>query len=120
MLTSSFVSSCKRAPLMAAQEVVTTAELAKQILACSEEQFTGQLDLTIKEPKGQRWSLYFCQGRLIWGASDLHPIRRLLRQLSVHCPQLAIDRNTLANLCMESRIHNRAPTDDHKEAQPQG
>ena len=104
---------------MAAQEVVTTAELAKQILACSEEHFTGQLDLTIKEPKGQRWSLYFCQGRLIWGASELHPIRRLLRQLSVHCPQLAIDRNTLANLCVESRLPKRAPTVDQRGVQPQ-
>ena len=104
---------------MAAQEVVTTAELAKQILACSEEQFTGQLDLTIKESQGQRWSLYFRQGCLIWGASDLHPIRRLLRQLSAHCPQLAIDRNTLANLCVESRLPKRAPTVGQRGVQPQ-
>lgn len=104
---------------MAAQEIVTTAELAKQILACSEEQFTGQLDLTIKEPKGQGWSLYFCQGRLIWGAGELHPIRRLLRQLSVHCPQLAIDRHALASLCAESMLPKRASTVGQRGVQPQ-
>lgn len=83
---------------MATQEVITTTELAKRLLSCSEEEFTGQLDLNIKEPKSQRWSLYFYQGGLIWGASEVHPMRRLLRQLSQHCPQLTLDRSALATL----------------------
>lgn len=83
---------------MQTQEVVTTAELTKRILACGEEEFTGQLNLAIKEPKGQYWSLYFRQGGLMWGASEAHRIRRLFRQLSVHCPQLLIDSNALASL----------------------
>src|ERR687886_2792490 len=83
---------------MTTQEVVTTADLAKRILACGAEEFTGQLNLEIKEPKGQRWTLYFRQGGLIWGGSEVHRIRRLLRQLSMHCPQLLIDRNALADL----------------------
>jgi hypothetical protein len=83
---------------MATQEVVTTAELARQIQACSEEKFTGQLDLEIKDPKGQRWSLYFHLGGLIWATSEVHPMRRLHRQLSQHCLQLVIDSEALASL----------------------
>jgi chemotaxis family two-component system response regulator PixG len=85
---------------MMTQEVVTTAELAKQILACSQEEFTGQLDLEIKEPKAQRWSLFFRQGGLIWGASEAHRIRRLRRQLSQYCPQLLVNSTALASLGM--------------------
>jgi CheY-like chemotaxis protein len=82
---------------MATQEVVTTAELARQIQACSERKFTGQLDLEIKDTKVQRWSLYFRMGTLIWGTSEVHPLRRLHRQLSQHCVQLVIDAKALAS-----------------------
>ena len=104
---------------MATQEVVTTAELAKQILACSEQGFTGQLELAIKEPKVQRWSLYFCQGRLIWGADEIHPIRRLLRQLSMYCPQLVIDSHAFASLCKQRQLATRVSTISQKAVQPQ-
>lgn len=104
---------------MATQEVVTTAELAKQILACSEQGFTGQLDLAIKEPKSQRWSLYFRQGCLIWGADEIHPIRRLMRQLSMYCPQLAIDSNALASLCTQRRLPARVSTISQEAVEPQ-
>lgn len=104
---------------MATQEVVTTAELAKQLLACSEQGFTGQLDLAIKEPKVQRWSLYFCQGRLIWGADEIHPIRRLLRQLSMYCPQVAIDSHAFASLCKQRQLATRVSTISQKAVQPQ-
>lgn len=88
--------------MMMTQEVVTTAELAKQILACSQEEFTGQLDLEVKEPKAQRWSLYFRQGCLIWGVSEVHRTRRLLRQLSHYCPQLLVNSTVLASLQMSA------------------
>ncbi|HEY9834343.1 MAG TPA: response regulator [Stenomitos sp.] len=104
---------------MATQEVITTAELAKQILACSEQGFTGQLDLAIQEPKAQRWSLYFRQGHLIWGADEIHPIRRLLRQLSMYCPQLVIDSHALANLCTQRKLPTRVSTISQKAVQPQ-
>jgi chemotaxis family two-component system response regulator PixG len=87
---------------MTTQEVVTTAELAKQILACTQEEFTGQLDLEIKEPKAQRWSLFFRQGGLIWGVSEAHRIRRLRRQLSQYCPQLLVNSTALASLGMSA------------------
>lgn len=87
MLTPSFVSSIE--PPTAIHEVVTTDELTKRIQACNQGKFTGRLDLTIKDTKAQQWSLYFHQGGLIWGTSDIHPIRRWYRQLALYCPQLA-------------------------------
>ncbi len=83
---------------MTTQEVLTTADLARRIQGCSEEKFTGQLDLEINAPKGERWSLYFHMGGLIWASSEVHPIRRLLRQLSQHCPRLTINTEVLASL----------------------
>jgi CheY-like chemotaxis protein len=89
---------------MATQEVVTTAELANRIHACSEDKFTGQLDFDIKNSKIQRWSLYFHLGALVWATSEVHPIRRWRRQLSIHCPQLALDSEALANLKREDSL----------------
>jgi len=84
MLTPSFVSSIE--PRISTHKVFTPNYLAKQI------QFTGRLDLNFKAPKDQQWSLYFYQGSLFWCASEVHPIRRWYRQLSIHCPQLTVDR----------------------------
>ncbi len=74
---------------MATQEVVTIADLAKRIQDCTQYKFTGQLHLKIQGPKEQQWSLYFRLGSLIWGTSEVHPIRRCYRQMSQYCPQLA-------------------------------
>ncbi len=104
---------------MATQEVITTAELTKQILACAQEEFTGELKLRIKDATGQRWSLYFRQGALLWGASEMHPVRRLLRQLSLHCPQLAIDSNALASLGAGYRVPKRVSAVTQGAVEPQ-
>jgi len=89
MLTPSSVSSIK--PPVTRQEVVlTTNELVEKIQACSQDQFTGQLDLSIEYSRDQQWSLYFCLGELIGCTGGMHPIRRWFRQLSQHCPQLPI------------------------------
>jgi two-component system, chemotaxis family, response regulator PixG len=76
-------------PLMTADyEVNTIAELANQIQACSQQRFTGWLDLTVDTTQGERWHLYFCQGNLVGTSSKIHPKRRWYRQLSRHCSQL--------------------------------
>lgn len=90
MLTPSFVSSIE--PRISTHKVFTPNYLAKQIQDCASEQFTGRLDLNFKAPKDQQWSLYFYRGSLFWCASEVHPIRRWYRQLSMHCPQLIVDR----------------------------
>lgn len=65
--------------------------LEKRIQTCRQMQFTGWLDLEIKDQPALQWSLFFRLGKLIGGASEIHPIRRWCRQLSRHCPQLATD-----------------------------
>lgn len=97
---------------MTTQEVVTIADLEQRIQVCIQGKFTGQLDLEIKQPKSQRWTLCFCLGSLIWGSSDLHTIRRCYRQISQYCPQLSInsirpqywDYNYLVKLMKQGRI----------------
>jgi two-component system, chemotaxis family, response regulator PixG len=89
MLTPSFVNSIE--PPITTQKVFTPNYLAKQIQDCNKEQFTGRLDLNFKNPHGQQWCLIFRRGDLIWCASEVHPIRRWCRQLSLHCPQLTLD-----------------------------
>lgn len=71
---------------------LSTNELAKQIQACAQEQFTGRLD--IENSQVQEWSLYFHGGDLIGCASSVHPIRRWCRQMYAHCPELAVDVGT--------------------------
>ena len=95
MLTPSFVSSIE--PPISTHKVFTPNYLAKQIQDCASDQFTGRLDLNFKAPKDQQWSLYFCRGNLIWCTSEVHPIRRWYRQMSMHCPQLVVDRIALTS-----------------------
>ena len=68
--------------------IVNTDELAKQILACTSEKFTGRWDFEGSE--NQNRSLYFSEG-LICGGSGIYPIRSWYRQLSRHCPQLMVN-----------------------------
>lgn len=89
MLTPSFVKAIE--PPRAITKVVTTDDLTKQILACSQKQFTGRLDLDVQDTqKGQHWSLYFRNGYLVWCTSEVNPIRRWYRQLSIYCSTLEI------------------------------
>jgi chemotaxis family two-component system response regulator PixG len=59
--------------------------LAHQLFLCSQEQFTGQVDLKIQTSFSQQWSLYFEQGYLVWGTGGIHPVRRWYRHLSSYC-----------------------------------
>ncbi|HBB32502.1 MAG TPA: response regulator [Cyanobacteria bacterium UBA8803] len=94
MLTPSSISSIK-SPVARKDVVFTTEELVKRIQDCASEQFIGQLDLHIADIQPLRVSLYFTVGGLIGCASDLHPVRRWCRHISVQCPQLVI--NTVNN-----------------------
>ncbi|HEY9606862.1 MAG TPA: response regulator [Allocoleopsis sp.] len=113
MLIPASLSSLK--PLMTTSyEANTIAELSHQIKACSQERFTGWLDLTIDTTQRQQWNLYFCQGNLVWTTSRVHPIRRWYRQLYRHCSQLFTERelqlpylpdyNSLRFLVMQGEI----------------
>jgi CheY-like chemotaxis protein len=74
----------------ATYSIDTLSKLIKHLETCSQEQFTGQLDLELQTAKRLKWSLFFRLGRLIWATSNVHPIRRWCRQLSQFCPQLTV------------------------------
>lgn len=57
---------------------------------CSEENFTGRLDLQIQAVPAKSWSLYFEKGDLVWGDGGMHPIRRWYRQLLQQCSEEVI------------------------------
>ena len=80
------ISSIK--PPITTHQVVTIDDLAKELLACANEQFTGRLD--IETPQDQQWNFYFFNGS-ICGGSGVHPMRSWHRQISRHCPQLLVD-----------------------------
>ena len=93
MLAPSSVSS-NTFPITKKEIVFTTEELLKHIQDCAREQFTGQLDVNIASSQLRQCSLYFSLGSLIGCASEVHPIRRWYRQLSIHCPKLTINAPT--------------------------
>lgn len=69
--------------------IFNTEELLRRIHNCASQQFTGQLDFNITHPQQQQWKLFFSVGSLIGCSSEVHPVRRWYRQLSLHCPSLA-------------------------------
>ncbi len=50
------------------------------------KQFNG--NVIVESDKGLKWSLFFCQGRLIWATGGSHPIRLWRRHLMRHCPDM--------------------------------
>lgn len=51
-----------------------------------QNQFTGQLVLA--DSHGKQWSLYLYLGDIHYATGGIHPVRRWLRHLSVHCPHM--------------------------------
>ncbi|NEQ67846.1 MAG: response regulator [Symploca sp. SIO2D2] len=76
---------------MVATKIVAINQLEQQIQTCITEQFTGRLDLCMTDADNQQWSLYFFQGSLSKSTSNRHPIRRWCRQVTIQCPQLAVN-----------------------------
>jgi chemotaxis family two-component system response regulator PixG len=64
-------------------EQSTISLLGQQLASCAQEQLTGRLDLQATSGNLQ-WSLYCCQGRLVWGKGGRHPFRRWQRLLAQH------------------------------------
>ncbi|MGC9505010.1 response regulator, partial [Baaleninema sp.] len=67
----------------------TATRLIPQLALQSQKQLTGQLDIQAKT--GQKWSLFFCVGRLIWATCHSHPVRALRRQIQLHSPKVDFD-----------------------------
>lgn len=101
---------------MTTHQLLTADDLAQIIQACASEQFTGRLALKIEDIYKSQWNLHFSGGNLFWCTSQVHPVRRLERQLLRHCPQIASDHQTLVTLraaAIEPRLnHQRCPDYD--------
>ena len=80
----------RQAPITIHELIFTNSELVMSIQQCSQENFSGLLELKNEEVANQQWSLYFHLGNLIGCSGGVHPNRRWFRQLSSHFPQIAI------------------------------
>lgn len=61
--------------------------LADNLLNCSKTQFTGRLDVG---GKAQKWSFFFCLGRLVWATGGMHSNRRFYRLWDRFCPGVSL------------------------------
>lgn len=55
--------------------------------------FSGQL--VWSAPEGHQWTLFFNQGRVIYGSGGVHPIRQWYRQAQSRLPELALSYQVL-------------------------
>ncbi|MBD2058517.1 response regulator [Oculatella sp. FACHB-28] len=85
MLTPTSISSLE--PPVKTCEIENLSELIKHIQSCELQQFTGRLDLDIKEASNSLWSLFFYAGKLVGAASEMHSVRCWYRQMAQACPQ---------------------------------
>jgi chemotaxis family two-component system response regulator PixG len=85
MLTPTSISSLE--PPIKTCKLEDFNELIEHIRSCELQQFTGRLDLDIKEASNSLWSLFFCAGKLTGAASEMHPTRCWYRQVSQAFPQ---------------------------------
>lgn len=72
-----------------AYTIRSVRDLKDHFLACSRNQLSGRLDLSIGNDPQPRWSFFLRFGRFVWSSSELHSLRRWNRQLLQYCPQLA-------------------------------
>lgn len=52
-------------------------------------QFSGQL--VLQGSKGQTWTFHFYLGRILYATGGEHPVRRWLRHVSIHCPEVSAE-----------------------------
>lgn len=59
-------------------------------------QFNGQL-IWIAPNNEKQWNFYFSLGRIIYATGGTHPVRRWVRNLATHCPQIEVNFKNLHN-----------------------
>ena len=64
-----------------------TQTLADNLVNASKTQFTGRLDVG---GKAQKWSFFFCLGRLVWATGGIHSNRRFYRLWHQFCPEISL------------------------------
>lgn len=80
-----------------------TTDFISKLTALKQDRFSGYLIL--KGPAGQEWNVCLFLGRILYATGGNHSVRRWLRQLKYHCPQVDIHQLKL------SSILSKQPTD---------
>jgi len=57
-----------------------------RVVQQAKKQLTGQLD--IQASNGERWSIYFCVGRILWATHHDRSVRALRHHLHSACPEI--------------------------------
>jgi two-component system, chemotaxis family, response regulator PixG len=57
---------------------------------CVQSQYNGNLDFN--DTRGNKWKFYYHLGQIVWATGGIHPHRRWLRNITLICPQLDIDK----------------------------
>lgn len=68
-------------------------EVVNHFNVLKQEQFTGQLIL--KSAWEKEWIFYIFLGRILYATGGNHPVRRLRRNLTIHCPQVELNQLSL-------------------------
>lgn len=80
-------------------EPITTHDFFSQLTALKQSRFSGQFLLG---SSGSEWSIFLFLGRIIYASGGHHPVRRWLRQLKIHCPQVDIHQLKLSAILSSS------------------
>jgi chemotaxis family two-component system response regulator PixG len=76
-------------------ETTTNTGLITKLTALKQDRFSGQLLVTgLWE---QEWIFYLFLGRILYATGGTHPVRRWQRNLTVHCPKIALHQLKLSS-----------------------
>lgn len=75
-------------------EPVTQTDIVSKLSTLKQERFSGQLFL--KDSLGQEWTFYLFLGRILYATGGTQPVRRWRTNLTLHCPQIDIQRLKLS------------------------
>ena len=81
-------------------------EVVLKLTVLKQERFSGRL---ILRSVSQEWVVYLYLGRILYATGGIHPVRRWRRNLTVHCPEIALEQLKLPdnasievlNICWE-------------------
>ncbi|HCF26941.1 MAG TPA: response regulator [Cyanobacteria bacterium UBA11049] len=81
-------------------EPLATNDFVSQFTALKQNRFSGEF--LLKGSAGQEWIIYLFLGRILYATGGNHPVRRWLRQLKLHCPQIDLHQLKLSAILSNS------------------
>jgi chemotaxis family two-component system response regulator PixG len=81
-------------------EPITVNDFVSQLTTLKQERFSGQF--LLQDSSKQEWSISLFLGRILYANGGNHPVRRWIRQLKLHCPQIDIHQLKLSAILSSS------------------